>query len=184
MPRVAYRAFFTRGVFSHIEVFRNEIHRAMTNEVAPLVVSDLDEIAADLNLNVRFSTGSVVTSDGITLNVVPVGDGVKIWRWVSYGTKPHVIQVSARSTHRGYKGYRPALLLARYAPRTSPFIRGSYGGPGRYVSAPVYRQRVKHPGITPRYFERSVVYNVRKDYYNIMENALRRAVRKARGSGM
>jgi hypothetical protein len=183
MPRIGYRMFATRGVYASIPAFRDEIHKAMNNEVAQLVVSDLNDIATSLNLDMSFSTGSVVTSDGITLNVVPVGRGTKIWRWVSYGTKAHWISAGPRQTHRGYKGYKPALSLARYSPKTSPYIRGSYGGPGQYTTNLVYRQRVRHPGIKPRYFERSVAYNVRKDYYNIMENALRRAVRRAQREG-
>lgn len=185
MPRVAFRAFATRGVYASIPAFRDEIRKTMENEVVPLITSDLKDIANSMNLDLQFPTEIKTTSDGVTLNVNVQGDGAKVWHWVSQGTKAHDIPKGRlmRPTRRGYKNYRPALFLARYTPKTSPYIRGSYGGPGQYTTNPVYRQKVRHPGIKPRYFERSVVYNVRKDYYRILENGLRRAVRRAQREG-
>lgn len=185
MVAVQYRTFRTRGVFSNKQAFRREIENAMTGRVVPLVTSDLQDIAQDLNLPLTFDPQVKIDEDGISLNFAPQGPRkvVGIWYAVSGGTKRHAIPTKPRPTRRGVGNYKPALFLARYAPRTSPTLRGSYGGPGQYISNPVYRHHVMHPGIKPRYFERSVAYNVRKDFYKIMENALRRAVRAAQKEG-
>lgn len=185
MPVVTYRTFHTRGVYLNMQSFRNEIRKTMDSKINPLIESDLQEIAQDLNLQLDFSPTTEITPDRITVTFTPQGTGAHVWNWVSQGTEDHWIPLSqlTRPTRRGYKGYKPSLLLARYSPKTSPTLRGSFGGVGKYTTTPVYRQKVHHPGIKPRYLERSVAYNVRKDFYSILENALRRAVRRAQKEG-
>ena len=177
------RRFRTRGVYADVSAFRKETVNSLRRDIDPMIVRELDAIVADWDNKVTFQVTQTVSAEGITTNVYPTGPGAEIFNMVSRGTKGHTISVVKQSTYRGYKGYRPALWVRRYAPRTSPHVAGAFGGPGQFTNAGVYRRTVYHKGAAPRNFERYVVLKVRDDFYKFLENALRRAVRRAQREG-
>lgn len=177
------RKFRTRGVYTNKQAFRRETLESLHLQVNPLVVRELDAIVADWDNQVTFKVTQQVNQQGILTTVMPSGPGADIFNMVSRGTVGHWISVTKPTTFRGYKGYKPALWVRRYAPRTSPHVPGAHGGPGQFTNVGVYRKRVYHKGAAPRNFERYVTLRVRDDFYRFIENALRRAVRRAQREG-
>jgi hypothetical protein len=177
------RKFRTRGVYTSKTAFRQETLNSLRRDVNPLVVRELDAIVADWDNQVAFTVIQDISQDGIITSVIPSGPGADIFNMVSRGTKAHWISVTKPTTFRGFKGYRPRLWVRRYAPRTSPHTPGAHGGPGQFTNVGVYRQRVYHKGAAPRNIERYVTLRVRDDFYRFIENALRRAVRRAQREG-
>lgn len=175
------RVWRTRGVYANTAAFRRVINKGMINEVAPLLEASMQKRVATWKEPPQFKALHFVTAKGIRLKMIPLGPGAQKWKWVSWGVKGRWRSVKKTSTFRGYKGYRPALRLRRYAPRTFP--GGFFSGPGLKYGPVAYRRRVWWPGITPRYFEKDIINEFRRTYYRVLENIVRRAVRRAQREG-
>lgn len=180
---VYIRKFRTRGVYTNKQAFRQEVLKSMNRDIDPRILGELSEIVENWETIVTFKVSHDISSTGILSTVTPSGPGAMTFTVVSRGTRGHWINVRNRSSRRG-KG-NPAMLLYRYSPKTSPspHLARGFGGPGTYVGGGAFRKRVYHPGAKPRHFERYVIQAVRKDFYRFIENALRRAVRRAQREG-
>lgn len=156
---------------------------SLDRDINPMIVSEFNNIVSNWETQVAFKVTQTISSKGITTTVTPSGPGAMTFTTVSRGTKGHWIPVKNRPSRSG-KG-NPAMLMYRYSPKTSPspHLARGYGGPGTYFGGGAFRKRVYHTGAKPRNFERYVVQAVRKDFYKFLENALRRAVRRAQKEG-
>lgn len=103
---------------------------------------------------------------GFSLKVTPTGKGADLWRFVTFGVKPHVIAPKASGRLLIRKGYKS---------RTKP--GGFYGGPGTYGGPNYYAHTVVgHPGIEARYLEKDIVKEVSDEVLNLLEKAVQVAV--------
>lgn len=100
---------------------------------------------------------------------VLVGTDDPIYRYVSEGTKPHIIRpVRASALH--FRG-------GAYRAKTTPGTISSRGGGASGGS--VYAQVVHHPGTEARNFGAVIARKWRKPFKREMEAAMRRAAKKS-----
>jgi hypothetical protein len=141
-------------------LFRNVVRRRLQSNAVPMVERQVHgiinnwESAPGVQSQVTVSIQSVDMATSIT------GPVVQVWNWVSGGVKGRWIKVRKTHTFRKKGGYKPALKLQRYRPKTLP--GGSWGNPGGRYGPVGYRPMVWWPGIAPRNFEGvlfQVLYN-------------------------
>jgi hypothetical protein len=178
---VYLRRFRTRGVYANKAAFQQETLASLNRDINPRVVREFNDIVSNWDTKVDFVVTQEVTSAGIVTSVTPSGPGAMTWASVSGGTPGHWIPVKDRPSRSG-KG-SAAMLMYRYKPKTSPTLARAWGGPGTYFGGGAYRRLAYHPGAKARNFEKAVVEAVRKEFYRFLENALRRAVRRAQREG-
>lgn len=178
VPTLVFREFRTRGVYTDFAAFRRTLAEEMTSRILPQYVSLAEEITANWYHQPTFTVASAVQPDGVRGWMIPVGPGAANWHRVSRGVKGHWITVKKPFTFRRFKGYKPALRLNRYAPKTYP--GGGYGGIGQRKPPTAYRRKVWWPGITPRHFEEYMFERLAPQTRRLLENATRRAIRASR----
>lgn len=104
--------------------------------------------------------------------VYPTGKHAKLYQWVDEGTKAHLIKPKKKG----------GLLRFRlgYSARTSPIAKFNVGtgrASGRWTSARI----VHHPGTKARQFSKTFNRDVLPEMRRDIENAIRRALRRAKG---
>lgn len=132
----------------------SQLERAMEKRmrgwrVAPRVVSKF------ASLSTRF-----------TLLVTPFGSNVRIWRFLTFGVKRHIISVRRAKLLRYRRGY---------ASRTAP--GNVYGRSSSYSGSYQYSASVVHPGIEPREFEENIVREEEPTINRLLQAAVARAAR-------
>lgn len=179
-----------------------EIRRTMNVAVRNDVVKLFNNVIANWKKAPKISSRLTQKTDEIRLTVKPTGKNLKIWRFVSNGTKPHPIPAvrRARKTSgaspkgrakrsrrsRGRTGPRKKRKILKfkwggkgsYIPKTLP--GGLHGGPGKVVSGKTtFRLSVFHPGSKPREFEENIIKVYRKQFYERIHNAIDRGMQNA-----
>ncbi len=161
MPRVAFRAVRSRRRYFQAE-FADEVRdlmgQRMDAEVKPHFIEQFDDIVADWDHKVTFEGRKYIGPDDIRVAVYPTGPHKQIWKWVTGGTKPHIIRA---------KNAPVLAFQLGYVPRTSP--GGGYGGAGRATGDMAYAKEVRHPGTAPREFEKHVALKNKGWYSQKME---------------
>lgn len=119
------------------------------------------------NWRTRVSTRSRYSRPTNTLGqlrVVPSGPqkAVKLWAWVSIGTRPHVISARNMPTLRFRLGYIRKTLPGNVYGRAGGFSIGRWMTP----------RKIKHPGIEARDFER----HIREEVVDRIESRLSRVI--------
>lgn len=176
-----FSTFRTRGVYANYAAFRDEIEKAVEQEVLPVARELAEERVVGWRTPPEFVSGVTVNNTGIYGLIIPTGPGAVNWIRVSRGVEGHWIQVQKTATYRGYGGYKPALRLNRYVPSSIP--GEAYGGVAFRLPPTGYRRRVWWPGIQPRNFEEDIVKDLRPIYYPIIRTAVARGVRRAQKEG-
>lgn len=146
-----------------------EVRDALRTEVAPLAIRIMEEVVENWDNKPQFAGASIVDPNEIKLFVEPFGPNAKYWEWTSRGTRPHIIRAR-----------RVPFLIFRdtYEPKTTPGPPPTWGGPGTSSGDYVRKKEVQHPGTTPRHFEEYVANRVVNDFRRIVENAIKRGIRK------
>lgn len=176
MPTVAYRVTRSRRKFMKSPEIKAYMGRVMDTTVKPKFLGQFENVVASWKNKPKFKARKFLKPDSISLNVFPTGEHKKIWQYVSKGTKRHKIPKSpmppGKALAFNWGGYHS------YKAKTGP--RGYYKGPGRVVGGTLHRfKQVDHPGNKAREFER-IIRNRNKKWFNrTMENAWRRAIRRA-----
>jgi hypothetical protein len=177
--RTRIEVFTTPGIYPSMHLFVDEMMKELDGWVATRLVTRLEGYASGWKTPPRFETRPKLLKDGFFIEVWATGPGAINWNRVSRGVKGRWIQVKKATTYRGYKKYRPALKLQRYAPRTAPG-GGAWGGSGRRLLPVAYRRRVWWPGIKPRHFEPHAQRALESEFKSRMRTAIRRAAKVAR----
>lgn len=130
------------------------------------IKQDFEKTVATWKNKPKFEVLVSLTKPGPTV-VVDTND--PIYRYVSEGTKPHVI-LPKRAKALAFKG--------TYTAKTVPgVIESRAGGSG---GADVFSQGVLHPGTKPRRFQKLIADKWRKAFRSEMEQVMRE-VRKESG---
>lgn len=167
MPRVAFRAVRSRSRFLDIKEVRQYMEDFLEGDVKPHLIKAHERIVADWDHKPDFKGRKYVDADSLRITVHPDGPNKDIWKWVTGGTRPHVIEAKNA----------PFLVFATgYIPHTKP--GGIYGGPGRAYGDIRRKERVDHPGTKPRRFEKHIASWFDSWFKRMGERAWRRAIYK------
>lgn len=142
--------------------------------VKPALVKEFEEVVSDWDHKPDFAARKYVNKGAIEVAVYPAGKNKAIWRYVSEGTKPHVIRpknAKALSFVWGGPG--------SYNPKTTPGPPPTWGGPGTVTGGEtVVRREVHHPGTKARNFEKYIADQYRPKFRKEIENAMKRGARR------
>ena len=168
MPTVAYRVVRSRRKFIKAPEIKAALGVTLDTVVKRRFLIRFRRVVGNWKHKPVFQARKFITMEYLKVNVFPTGPNKQIYKWVTDGTKAHVIK--ARNA--------PALAFQLgYKPKTRPV--GQYGGMGVATGKRVYAQEVHHPGTKPREFERAIKEDEKAWVNKTLENAWRRAIRSA-----
>jgi hypothetical protein len=181
--RVLWREIRERRRRPDFEAIIKEVNKTLDAKVKPEVLAYFNNrIMRYLNLDVTFKAKKQVTKEEIIVYVYPTGPDKDIWKILSvtgsglYGPKKRKYEITPKG--EGYPLRFPWGGYGSYKPKTT--TAGGYKGPGTVTNPQIVRfMRVMHPGIRPRRFEKHVGRWYRKKFVKHIENAMRRATRRA-----
>ena len=170
MPQVLFRKIKAKP--ANWQAFYNELAKTLDDTVKPELVAWFDKVTADWTNKPDFKATKSITPSEMTVNVYPVGTNAKIWKYVSEGTPPHIIQPK-RARALSFKWNGPG----SYKPRTTTSV--GYKGPGKATGKQRQFKLVHHPGNKARRFEKHIARWYYPRYRQVMKNAVARGLRKA-----
>lgn len=172
MPRVAFRTIRSRKPFLDSAAAVKELERTLDGVVKPHFIKQFDMRVANWHHKPQFQARKFITREAISVNVFPAGPHKQLWIWNTEGTRPHPIRAKRAKTLAFMGGG------AIYVSKTAPI--GKFGGPGIvYGGYPVFPKAVQHPGTEARQHEKVIAADSKRWYSQTMENAWRRAIRRA-----
>lgn len=154
--------------FSKLNTVKKKMREVIRSEVATHFISKFNDIVNNWEHKPEFNSKPTVSSDIIAIAIYPVGENKDIWKFVSGGTKEHLIFPKRAKSLRFVGG-------GVYIPKTA---KGVYGGPGIVRGGEViYAKAVKHPGNEAREFEKYVKDSEAKWFSDTMENVFKRIIK-------
>ena len=110
MPSVLFRPIKAKQ--SDFRVFYKEIEKALDNTVKPELLTYFNNVIKDWNNQVQFAARKRILLEMLEVYVYPTGENADIWRYVTLGTRPHVIKPKGQGyplkfNWGGYKSYKP-----------------------------------------------------------------------------
>ena len=148
------------------DVFAREF-RVVANETERELRKLFDQTTATWEHGVKWIRRSKVS--GRVVEVV-VGTNDEIYKYVSVGTRPHLIPRTPKTA--GALRFRTG-----YTPKTTPGVLRSRAGGARGDYA--YAKQVRHPGTDARKFAETIAKEFERPFKKIVDDAMRRAARKA-----
>ena len=170
MPQVLFRVI--KAKVPKWQPFHNEIAKALDSVVKPDLIAWFNKIVAAWKHRPSFKAKKSITPEEMQVYVYPTGMNAKIWRYVSGGTRRHIIRPK-RAKALAFVWGGPG----SYKPRTT--TSGGYKGPGKATGKDVLFKSVNHPGNKARNFERHIARWYKKEFRRVMKNAVARGLRKA-----
>ena len=136
-------------------------------ETAEEIKKDLEAVTRTWEHEVKFTVRVIKRRDrlGITVSTKD-----KIFAYLNYGTKAHVIRPKRARVLRFQSGY---------SAKTRPGFIGS--SPGGASGDTVFAQSVNHPGTAPRGFDKIIAKRRQKSLQSKMNHAMAVAARKVNG---
>jgi hypothetical protein len=144
------------------DIERAKVRQAMRAQ-ADMMKADFEKTTATWSHKPLFT---ITELEGGTRYTVGTTD--EIYKFVSGGTRPHIIRA------------RNAKVLAfksAYQAKTRVRVIGS--GPGGSSGENVYRREVQHPGTEARDFERTIQFESQRTIANNVQRAITQGVREA-----
>jgi hypothetical protein len=169
MPQVAFRAVRSRQVFNKAPQIVASLRGDMQRIVKPHFEKEFDKRVANWDHKPEFGSKGVFTGEAIIVYVFPAGSNKKYWVWNVEGTRPHKIRAKRAPSLAFNLGYQPKTSARPYY----------YGGPGTASGPLVFAKEVNHPGTEPRPHVEVIKQQNKSWYSKTMENAWRRAIRRA-----
>jgi hypothetical protein len=172
MPQVLFRPI--KAKIPDWQAFNREVSKTIDNTVKPDLLEYFNKVVKSWRNPPTFQARKSVKPTSITLEVKPTGPNAEIWKYVSFGTRPHIIVPKrAKALRFQWGGY------GSYKPRTT--TSGGYNGPGKVVGGKqVFRQQVKHPGNKARNFEKHIARWYKTRFQRVMNEAVKRGVKAAK----
>lgn len=159
-------------MFVNAPIVKKYLEAGIDSEVKPHLLSKFKQVVANWKHKVEFRSRKFITADSIKINIFAAGPHVKIWGYVTRGTRPHVI--------RAKRGKSLAFVWGgpgSYVPKTKPPAK--FGGPGTVRGGKkVFPKEVRHPGTKPRPFPKVIRKEETPWFRRTMENMWRRAIRR------
>ena len=172
MPQVLFRAIKAKQ--SDFRVFYNEIEKALDGVVKPDLLAYFNKVVKAWKNPPVFQARKKISLVDMQIYVYPTGPNAEIWKYVSFGTRPHIIRPK-RAKALSFQWGGPG----SYKPRTT--TSGGYNGPGKVVGGkPVAFKHVNHPGNKARNFEKFIARWYKTRFKKVMDDAVRRGVRAAK----
>jgi len=172
MPTVAYRAIRSRRAFVNAPRARRVLDDTLDNTVKPYLIQQFNYRVANWKHKPNFKARKFVNRDETKVTVFPSGPNKQIYKWVTEGTKPHLITPKRAGGMLVFQSGGPGSYKAKTAPG------GKFGGPGIVVGGKTVRARqVQHPGFEGRHFEETIKEDAQPWFRRTMENSWRRAIR-------
>jgi hypothetical protein len=138
----------------------------VAQETGRILQRDHQKVVAQWKHQPKFSYTYKARANLIVANVYAYGTHKKIWFYVNYGTKPHVIRPKKSKFLKFQTGY---------SPRTA---RGGFGGPGKAFGPWVSTKEVHHPGSEARDFTAMISKRAAPRFRKRIEQAFRKAIRR------
>ncbi len=173
MPTVAFRVIRSRRAFVNAPVVRKVLAAALDHEVKPHFIQEFEKVVANWEHQPDFKARKFITADALKLNVFPAGEHKDIYKFVTGGTKAHLIPKTPKTAGSlAFMWGGPG----SYQPKTRP--GGKFGGPGQVVGGQMFfAKQVQHPGTKARNFEKAICEQEKHWFSCTMENTWRRAIR-------
>lgn len=153
-----------------IDAFRLEFLSAL-KKAGREVVKDFEKTVATWNKKPAFLVAVSLTGPGPILEVYTEDE---IYKYVSRGTKPHLIWAGY---YTGKSDHKVLAFPSSSTPKTRPGFIGS--GAGSRSKSTTYRPYVQHKGIKARKFEEAIAKGRMSWFKKEMEAAMRRAAQKS-----
>ncbi len=132
-----------------------------------------DEVVSDWDGKPIFTYVISIQPDRIRVSTRVSGTNKQKWHWVNKGTKgPYLIPTFPRPM--------PLRFQTGYQAHTQPIAK-HHQGSGEATGGWVSTYQVTHPGIKARDFTVTIDREERPIFRRNVENAIRRAIRKAKG---
>ena len=171
MPTVAYRVTRGRRKFLNAPQVIADLGKSL-DEAKVHFIAEFKKVVEDWEHQVEFAARKSVTADKIKITVYPTGANKDIWKFVTGGTKPHVIRAKNAKTLAFMWGGPGSYQAHTTAP-------GGYGGPGTVAGGVMhFPKEVQHPGTKARNFEHSIREQEADWFSAFMEAAWKRAIRR------
>lgn len=134
-----------------------KVGRAMRKDFEKTVATWDNKPSFELKIGLTKDTGSV-----------QVYTTSEIYKYVDFGTRPHIIRpVRAKVLAFSVGG----------TPKTRPNVIGSYSGSAG--NTPVKAMEVKHPGIKPRNFSAIIKKEYEPEFAEVMQDAIAAGAKKS-----
>lgn len=170
MPQVLFRQIKAKPI--NWDAFYREISKTLDAEVKPKLISYFDRVVAEWENKPDFKARKVIRPSSYTVYVYPAGASADIWRYVSQGTRPHIIKPKGAGYPLKFKWGGKGSYKARTT------TSGGYKGPGKVVGGKVVRfMKVNHPGNKARNFEKHIARWYNKRFVATMDAAIKRGIR-------
>jgi hypothetical protein len=173
MPQVLFRVI--KAQQSDFRVFYKEIEKALDTIVKPDLLVYFDKVVKSWKNQPEFRVRKTIRLENMRVYVYPAGPNAEIWKYVSLGTRPHIIKPKGAGYPLRFKwgGY------GSYKPRTT--TSGGYNGPGKVAGGKtVHFMRVNHPGNKARGFEKHIARWYKPRFQRIMNDAVKRGTAAAK----
>jgi hypothetical protein len=173
MPQILFQAIRAKPV--KWDAFYKEIADTLDKEVKPALLTYFRRVTKSWTNEPEFNAKRTITRDAMAVYVNPFGPNADIWKYVSLGTKPHVIRPKG-------KGYPLKFEWGGYGSyKSKTTTSGGYKGPGKVVGGKTVRfMQVKHPGNKARRFEKHIARWYAPQFRRTMKNAVARGLRRAK----
>jgi hypothetical protein len=170
MPQILFRQIKANPI--KWSVFWDEIAKTLDDTVKPELLEWFDKVANSWVHKPDFKATKSITPSEMTVNVYPIGENAKIWRYVTFGNPTPYPIPKTSNKHAKMLRFRGG-----YKPRTTP--QGGYKGPGKATGKWYIRKQVTHPVVPGRHFEKHIARWYYPRYRQVMKNAVARGLRKA-----
>lgn len=171
MPTVAFRVTRSRRKFMKSAQVKRELAQVLDNEVKPHFLNAFKRVVSNWAHKVDFEARKFIRDNKIWLDVFPVGENKDIWKYVTEGTRAHIIRAKNAPSLAFLWGGQGS-----YKPKTAPV--GKFGGSGTVVGGVMhFPQEVQHPDSEAREFEKVIKDDNKAWFSRTMENAWRRIIR-------
>lgn len=152
----------------------NAARRVLAEELTELGNDQKDyfeAVTSDWKRKPNFKVLTIITPTELGYAVIAIGENSDIWQYVDEGTRPHIIRPKSPE--------KPLAFRGNYSARTAPIAKAHVGS-GQSSGAWVKTFVVFHPGSDARLFAETYLKDNTTERRRRIENALRRAIRRAK----
>lgn len=165
MPSRVVKSGIRRRLLETDNKVRKEVGK-VAQETGRILQRDHQKVVAAWKHQPKFGYTYKARGNIIVADVYAYGTHKKIWFYVNYGTKPHIIRPKRSKLLKFRLGYKP---------RTA---RGGFGGPGKAEGGWMSAKEVHHPGIMAREFTAMISKRAAPRFRKRIEQAFRKAMRR------